>query len=187
MWAAVWASPQGTGLEGPSSLLWVARPLEHSCCLVAEQGGPGASVIAESGRGVSFSGCGPDVGWAFPALCLLSLWAAREGSWIGTPRGQQLRLLKSSPLGHSPLLSQGTSHLLCCFSCCIWMILTRKLSDVCALCQSQRSSALQFRNSLSNTQLIEGKVITFIFLLCFSNQHISDPLPWTPLSEYNAI
>lgn len=147
---------------------------------MAEQGGLSASVAAERARCHSL---GVVLTWAerplLRACCPCGL------SWVGTPRGQQLRLLQSSPRGHSPLLSQGT-YLLCCFSCCVWMILTQKLSDVCALCQSQRTSALQFRNSLSNTQLIEGKVLTFIFLLCFSNQYISDPLPWTPLSEYNA-
>ena len=154
---------------------------------MAEQGGLVASVTAERATCHSL---GVVLTWAgrplLRACCPVGCQGGILGSWVGTPRGQQLRLLKSSPRGHSPLLSQGT-HLLCCFSCCVWMIITQKLSDVCALCQSQRTSTLQFRNSLSNTQLIEGKVLTFIFLLCFSNQYISDPLPWTPLSEYNAI
>ena len=86
VWGTVWGQPQSTGLEGPSSLLGVARPLEHSWCSWLSR----VASLPQSlqrGRHVTlwvWSWRGLGVPCSVPAV----LWAAREGSWgpgLGPP------------------------------------------------------------------------------------------------------
>lgn len=70
---------------------------------------------------------------ASPALLLLSPVGCQGGPGTGTPTGQLPKLFRSFLLGLSPPHSQGTAHLLCRFSLCIWIILSLEADECLCL------------------------------------------------------